>query len=295
MLFSTGCNLTNKYIRSTDRKYEKIGMEQKLVEMDSSSILIRKVGNGPKNLILLHGFGPLSTLQWRDVVQVLHRDFTLYIPDLPYFGESTSKYEVFDPAYVARQTYAAIKKLVPERYYVAGLSYGGLIAAKIAHHHEQEVEGLILIDALSKYMDRSRTDSLVATVGFQNPESILIPEDGKALKALFEISYHKPKKYPAWVLNGPVKQLYANQKAEKMGLMHFLDNNETAIKSRSYEYAGPVQIIWGAEDRLIPVEDAYALLEMYPNSSIEVLPEVGHVANMEAPEEVSQLIKEFAK
>jgi pimeloyl-ACP methyl ester carboxylesterase len=55
----------------------------------------------------------------------------------------------------------------------------------------------------------------------------------------------------------------------------------------------PVLAIWGEQDAIIPVDHAYSALEARPNSRLEVLPDVGHFAQVEAPTEVAELIDDF--
>jgi pimeloyl-ACP methyl ester carboxylesterase len=55
----------------------------------------------------------------------------------------------------------------------------------------------------------------------------------------------------------------------------------------------PTLAIWGAEDTIIPVDHAYAAMKARPDCRVEVLPGVGHFAQVEAPTEVVDLIDEF--
>ena len=292
-MLCSSCNLTNSYVKRTKRKYAKLGVVEWRSETDSASLLWRKVGNGDKNLLLIHGFGPLPELQWKDIVRELHDDFTIYIPDLIYFGGSTSKYDIYDPRFIARQLNQSLEEEQLDSFSLVGLSYGGLISGIYAHEYPNKVRGLILIDALSKYLTENHTDSLAKIKGYEHAQDFLIPEDGKALKAMLEVSFYKSKKYPAWLLNQPAERLYAEQKEEKKALLNFLKDKEADIRDRDYSYNGKVQIVWGNEDLLIPVSNAYLLHDYYPNSKLTILSEVGHAANMEAPEEVSKIIQEF--
>lgn len=288
------CNVTRNYIKRTEKQYTKLGTVKWIDEMDSVNIHWRKVGEGDVKLLFLHGFGPMAELQWKDVVKELHDDFTIFIPDLIYFGLSTSEFKTYDPGFIARQLYKSLEKEEIETLYIAGVSYGGLISTIIAHEHPESVKGLILIDALSKFLNNNHTDSLARAHGYNSINDILIPTNGKSLKTLFQISFYKPNKYPSWLLNGPAKVLYSNQTEEKRGLLEFLSENEENIKKMNLTYMGKVHIVWGEEDVLIPVSNAYKLEKIYPNAFLTILPEVGHVANMENPKEVAKIIKEFA-
>jgi len=54
-----------------------------------------------------------------------------------------------------------------------------------------------------------------------------------------------------------------------------------------------VLAIWGDEDSIIPVEHAYSALDARPDCRLEVLPGVGHFAQVEQPARVIELIDEF--
>jgi pimeloyl-ACP methyl ester carboxylesterase len=263
-------------------------------ENDSSIIHWRRVGKGENNLLLIHGFGPVTEMQWEEVVKILHADFTIYIPDLIYFGESSSITKNYDPRFIVRQIYHSLTDQNLHKIYIAGISYGGMISSIFAHEYPDLTEGLILIDALSKFLDKNHSDSLANALGYKNINEILIPTDGKSFKALLQISFYKSKQYPAWLLNKPSRILFSNQRNEKEGLLNYLSVNEIDLKSIDIFYNGKVHIIWGKEDLLIPLSTAYELKKLYKTSNLTILPNVGHVANMESPEKVAQIIKQLS-
>jgi pimeloyl-ACP methyl ester carboxylesterase len=55
----------------------------------------------------------------------------------------------------------------------------------------------------------------------------------------------------------------------------------------------PVMAIWGERDNIIPVEHAYAVHNARTDTRLEVLPDVGHYPQVEAPTEVVELIEDF--
>ena len=55
----------------------------------------------------------------------------------------------------------------------------------------------------------------------------------------------------------------------------------------------PCLAIWGEHDTIIPVDHAYSALQFRPDCRVEVLPDVGHFAQVEAPAEVARLIDDF--
>ena len=55
----------------------------------------------------------------------------------------------------------------------------------------------------------------------------------------------------------------------------------------------PVMAIWGQNDNIIPVDHAYAAHAAREGSRLEILPGVGHFAQVEAPTKVVELIEDF--
>ncbi|GEM_PF-3370989 len=286
-----GCNLTQQYIDKSENFYHDLNTKSTHHKLDSSTIKMRKVGKGEINLVLIHGFGPVPQIQWQDLVDELHNEFTLYIPDLIFFGESTSDYPIYDPRFQARQLKKTLEREGIEHMWIAGVSYGGLVAGIFAHEYADKTEKLILIDALSKFASRSHADSLARVYGYDQISEILLPTNGKALKDLFRITFHDPYNYPAFALNKPSQILYSNQWEHKEELLQYLFSHEEKIKNWDLRYSGPVTIIWGKEDKLIPLKTGYQLNEYYNGSEIEVIPDGAHVINMENAREVGEIIK----
>jgi abhydrolase domain-containing protein 6 len=52
-------------------------------------------------------------------------------------------------------------------------------------------------------------------------------------------------------------------------------------------------VIWGGKDRIIDVSTARVIKEKLKNSEIHILKDVGHVPNLEAPEETHKIMRNF--
>jgi pimeloyl-ACP methyl ester carboxylesterase len=288
------CNLTRQYVRKAEKSYDRLGRTSTVVETDSARIHLRWLGTGKDTIVFIHGFGPLPQVQWQDLSEVLSEEYFLVIPDLIFFEKSSSMYQEYSPFFQSNQLFKALKKAGLHHYYLAGLSYGGLIAALMAGANGENVKGLILIDALSKFLDRRHTDSLAKANGAPNGRKFLLPENGKQLKKVFAVTYHNPPNYPAFLLNKPARMLYADDQGHKINMINYLYDNEEEMKAWPVKYNGPTQVIWGEHDQLIPLENAYALQEYYGSETgLKILDSSAHVPNMEQPKEVAQTIKTF--
>jgi pimeloyl-ACP methyl ester carboxylesterase len=55
----------------------------------------------------------------------------------------------------------------------------------------------------------------------------------------------------------------------------------------------PVLLIWGADDRMVPVDHAAPLQAGLPQAELHVLDGAGHTANLEQPDAFSALLVDF--
>ncbi len=112
-------------------------------------IFARHGGAGPP-LLMLHGF-PQTHVMWRRVARALARDFTLVLPDLRGYGDSTRPADA--PAHanhskraMATDMAALMASLGYERFGVVGHDRGGRVAHRLALDHPAAVERLLVVD-----------------------------------------------------------------------------------------------------------------------------------------------------
>ena len=76
------------------------------------------------------------------------------------------------------------------------------------------------------------------------------------------------------------------------GLLAIVDR-EPSYWPRLSEVTVPALILWGAEDRVIPPDNAMTFHQMIPNSELQIFDGVGHLAMEEAPERTAKAIELF--
>ena len=68
---------------------------------------------------------------------------------------------------------------------------------------------------------------------------------------------------------------------------------DRGLSKRLHRVIAPTLIIWGEDDALIPVHYAHELGRLIPDSRVEVIPDCGHVVQVEKPDATAALVKEF--
>lgn len=100
-------------------------------------------GNGPENLILLHGFME-NLLIWEDLEPHLSKKFRLIKVDLPGHGRSEIYGEVHTMEFIAEKVKEVADKLQLEKFHLLGHSMGGYAALAFAEKFGENLKSLTL-------------------------------------------------------------------------------------------------------------------------------------------------------
>jgi haloacetate dehalogenase len=125
------------------------GFEARRIDTGEADIFLRIGGHGPP-LLLIHGY-PQSHVMWHRVAPALARQFTLVIPDLRGYGDSSvpasdPEHAAYSKRAMARDMVAVMGALGHERFHLAGHDRGGRVAYRLALDHPQRVERLAVLD-----------------------------------------------------------------------------------------------------------------------------------------------------
>jgi len=246
---------------------------------------------GAPPLVLLHGFGG-SIAWWAHVTPILKRRYRVISIDLPGHGASEKHAGDYSTAALARQVGRALDKLGIDRAAVAGQSMGGLIAILLADIRPKLISHLVLLDAPLEYHFQKL--NTVARVAF-------MPVLGPALRALatermlargLSIVFASGFPVPHELVRDSHRMTWRSFKQSDDGQDRLLQG-KPPLQERVAALGIPVRVIWGADDRLWPIEaaDGYRGLD---NVQILRLEGVGHTPMIEAPEKTAELIETFA-
>ena len=149
------------------------GFEGALHPAGDAELFARTGGNpaGPP-LVLLHGY-PQTHVMWHRVAQRLAPHFSLVIPDLRGYGDSSKPLPAATPALdhaqhskrlMAADIAALMSKLGHARFAVVGHDRGGRVAHRLALDHADRVERLAVIDILPTLDMYDATDMRFASL-----------------------------------------------------------------------------------------------------------------------------------
>ncbi|OEL16436.1 hypothetical protein BAE44_0022547 [Dichanthelium oligosanthes] len=245
-------------------------------------------------LLLLHGFGGDSKWTWARNLPRLSRHFHVYAPDLVFFGASSrSSSPLRSVAFQARCAADAMRLLGVPRYDVAGISYGGFVAYRMAAAEARDAVGRVVV----------MTSGVAATPGEMREmaaredrtvEEALLPKTAEGLRFLVRRSMHRPPPWmPDFVLDDFIQLMCVDQRKERAELLQELLKNGAGFDPLPV-LTQETLIIWGDKDRVFPVDLGYRLQRhLGGKTRLEIVKDAGHALQLEGADHVNKFIKSF--
>jgi pimeloyl-ACP methyl ester carboxylesterase len=268
------------------------------LELNGDRVAYLDVGQGSA-VLLIHGMGG-SSQTWREVVPHLATRHRVIAPDLLGHGQSDKPRADYSLGAFAVWLRDLLNQLGISRVTLVGHSLGGGVAMQFAHQHPEYVERLVLISSGGLGPELGRTLRLMSAPGAEFVLPIIAPQKvvaaGERLRGWLAsagvrsaqadetwnayISLADPKTRTAFLRTLRSVVDYRGQAVSAFNKMHFT--------------AGlPTLLIWGEQDRLIPVSHGRDAHEALPGSMLVTLPGVGHFPHVEAPLAVTDTLDEF--
>ena len=177
---------------------------------------------------------------------------------------------------------------------VCGVSMGGVIAAAFADRHPQQVRRLCLVDpaGLRRRVPLSGRLLQVPLLG----ELMMALFGDRMLLAGTAQDLTAPERFPEYVENYRPQMRYAGFKRALLSTMRtLLLRDMTDLYGRVGRGGHPVLVVWGREDRTVPLALSAELRRAMPRAQFHIIEGAGHVPHYERPEVVNPLLIAFLR
>lgn len=249
-------------------------------------------------LLLLHGMGANARTNWSSQIAPLSKKFNLLLPDLVYFGESSSSSGDYSVEFQAEQIREAILRLgITSKINVMGFSYGGLTAAIYNQLYHTEVNKLIIIDGPVKFYSIQMADSMANLVGIKNINNLIVPtsidEFNGMKKAVMSRGFPATKKLKQKFLT----YFFLPTKVVRDLQMNYLAEHQNTYQSYTYHLdKTPTLLIWGEKDGAVPSVVGKRLHDAFPNTTqLLLFPKAKHDAHFREYKKLNTSVIEFLK
>ncbi|MDP3064227.1 MAG: alpha/beta fold hydrolase [Chloroflexota bacterium] len=263
--------------------------------VDGARVRYAVAGEGPA-VVLVHGLGACLASWWENIGP-LSKHFRVYALDMPSHGESEPLPGVdHDAVKSARFLTHFLDAMSVPRASLVGNSAGGLVTAMCALNHPERVERLVLVDSAGLGRPVSwflRIASLPLAGGILHLRTV--PSNQAVMRELFYRPQQIGDALAAELLRA------RNRQHTRSAMVRVLRNGVTLlgvrramrILDRLAQVQAPTLIVWGREDRVLPVSHAHEAARVLPQARVEVFPECGHWPQMEKAEQFNRLMVEF--
>ena len=251
------------------------------------TLAYRRAGAGPP-LLLLHG-GWSDGREWQSQLDSLSDEFDVLAWDAPGCGRSA------DPAgAVTIEDYAdAVAGLIDSlglgSVHLCGLSFGGGLALAVYRHHPQVVRSLVLVSAYAGWKGSLPPEEVAARL--ERLRSELGRPPAEWIDGYLPGFFARPM--PADVITF-VRSIMLDVRSVGTDAMlsAFADADLRAVLPT---VAVPTLVLHGSADVRAPRPVADGLAMGIPGARLVVLPDVGHVINLEAPEAFDAEVRSFLR
>ena len=268
----------------------------RFTEVDGVRVHYQEAGepNAPP-MILIHGFAA-SNLVWSKVfLELADAGFRVIAPDLLGYGYS-DKPRNLDYTIVrqAKMVVSFMQRLGIDRAVLVGSSYGAAIAVTVALDHPGLVEKLVLVGAVNNNKPtRYLLMRLFGSPIIGDVLSPLVVGSRRLLRLRMKRVYDRH----AWELDErrvDARHLPLRTRGAHRAIIRTVRRWDAERVSRdAHLLRQPTLLLWGDNDREVPLRDAEHLHEEIPNSRLVVFRECGHLPNEEYPEAFTKLVVEF--
>ena len=271
-----------KFAESLAAQANEVGPEPQTVEVGGRRIRYLKLGDaGGVPVVFLHGFGG-DLNNWLFNQPEIAEACTTYAIDLPGHGGSTKEVDDGTVRSLAAVVGGFLAATGIERAHLVGHSMGGAVSLYLALEEPDRVASATLIC----------TGGLGPEISMEYIDGFIAASRRKKLEPVLQMLVADPEIVTGEMLEDVLK--FKRLDGVDAALKQFRDGlfrggqQAGSMRDRIATAKPPVQVVWGAQDRIIPASHARDLPETI---RVAILEGAGHLAHMERAGEVNALIR----
>lgn len=233
-------------------------------------IHIIKKGQGSTALVFFHGWGFDATI-WLSLASLLEKEYTLYLVDLPGFGQTMFCSE---PLFQAE-----LQNLLPPQFVLVAWSLGGLYALSLAETLSHRISRLIMVATTPFFLQEGLWPGITRLQFHQFFEQL----KRDPLSCLHHFIAAQTGGLVAW---SPT--LLPSQPALEKGLQMLLTAD---FRSRLFQMKTPMHWIFGGLDTIVPRKTCLLMKTRYPRLTITLLKKAAHMPFLSDQDSFIQLLR----
>jgi len=241
------------------------------VEVDGCKTRLRRGGAG-EPLLFLHGASGAPV-----VLPFLHKlaeRFDVLVPEHPGYGQSDEPEwleNIHDMAYFYLDF---LGELDLRNVTIVGSSMGGWMAMEMAVRDTSRIKSLVLVSPAG-----------IAAPGVQPADIFLMPPEDLVRSLFYDQKLAEARLAQPEDVDVSLKNRHTTARLAWEPRLH-----DPFLPKWLHRIDVPVKIIWGREDRIIPVGIANELKRLMPKAELHILEKTGHLPHAEKADEFVELV-----
>jgi pimeloyl-ACP methyl ester carboxylesterase len=247
------------------------------------NLRVNVMGTGSP-IVYLH---PVGGFAWDPFLGELSSEHTIYAPEIPgtSAGDPHAIHAVDDLDDLVLIYEEMIRKLGLDGPPVAmGQSFGGMLALELAARYPAIFSRVVVLDAMGLWRDDMPVASYMEAPPEALPGLLFADPRGPAAAAMFT-----PPSDPEEAIAMQAGLVWAMGCTGKF----VWPIPDKGLRKRLHRIDVPTLIVWGEEDRLVPVGHAAEFGNAIAGSQVEVIPGSGHIPQVEQTEQTLAVVREF--
>lgn len=250
---------------------------------DQIDLRVKTAGVGSP-VLYLH---PAAGLHWDPLLSHLSERHQVLAPELPgtSAGDPHAIHKIDDVHDLVLIYQEAITKLgLDQAPVLIGQSFGGMLAAELAAHWPELASKLVLMHPIGLWREDEPVANWMAAAPDELPRLLFADPAGSAAQAMFTLPDDQDQAVAIqaamiWTMGCTGKFVWPIP--------------ERGLAKRLHRISTPTLILWGREDRLVPVSYAQHFASAIATSRVETIAGCGHVPQLEQTAETLRIVDEF--
>jgi len=275
-----------------------------MIDLGDQRVHVRSTPRGPSDTaVYVHGLAGSAT-NWTDLMDELSETVTGHALDLPGAGYSPAPPGAdYSVDAHARTVAALIERVSRTPVHLFGNSLGGAVSVRVAATRPDLVRSLTLIspalpDLLPRYAPARVALSAVPRIGEWAASRLTLVPAERRLGATLALCYADIGRIHPERLKEAAEELrrrddlpYAVEamiNSARGIVAEYFRRGETNLWRQAARVNAPTLVIHGRHDRLVNPRMAARAVRTFPRVRLVLLPDAGHVAQMEFPGRVAR-------
>ncbi|MEG0002958.1 MAG: alpha/beta fold hydrolase [Comamonas sp.] len=270
----------------------------KFIEVEEGEINgrihVNDAGDGQEVVIMFHGSGPGAS-GWsnfhRNVDAFVDAGYRVLLIDSPGFNKSYPLVTGSRDGAYAQAAKGVMDRLGIARAHMIGNSMGGATAMRMAVDYPERVDKLIMMGGGSV---GPSTTVPMPTEGLKRLQGLYREPTMEKLRQMLDIFVHDPSTLTEELISGR----FENMTRRPEHLTNFVQSQALSGGRANYSHllaklTLPTLVIWGRDDRFVPLDIGLRMLWGMPNAELHVFSRCGHWAQWEHADRFNRLVLDF--